>query len=49
VPLGDAHQGGVPRRPGALRGRIDDTAFFDPLPDEELRAWDGDDLQNSQG
>lgn len=29
------------RRPGRLRGSIDDS-FLDPLPEEELRAWEGD-------
>ena len=28
-----------PRRPGLLHGRVDD-AFFDPLPEEELEAWE---------
>ena len=28
-----------PRRPGLLHGRVDD-AFFDPLPEEELVAWE---------
>ncbi len=28
------------RQPGRLKGRIDDT-FFEPLPDEELDAWEG--------
>ncbi|AYH45471.1 type II toxin-antitoxin system prevent-host-death family antitoxin [Azoarcus sp. DN11] len=28
------------RRPGRLAGRIGD-AFFEPLPDAELDAWDG--------
>jgi prevent-host-death family protein len=28
------------RRPGRLKGRIGD-AFFEPLPDEELDAWEG--------
>ncbi|MCU0968517.1 MAG: type II toxin-antitoxin system prevent-host-death family antitoxin [Rubrivivax sp.] len=28
------------RRPGRLKGCIDTSRFFDPLPDEELRAWD---------
>ena len=28
------------RRAGRLGGRIDD-AFFDPLPEEELAAWEG--------
>lgn len=27
------------RRPGGLAGTIDD-AFFEPLPEEELDAWD---------
>ena len=35
-----AHRG--PRRPGAWKGLISiDDAFFDPLPEEELAAWDG--------
>ena len=28
------------RKPGLLSGRVDD-AFFEPLPDEELEAWEG--------
>ncbi len=28
------------RQPGRLVGRVDD-AFFDPLPEAELRAWEG--------
>jgi len=28
------------RRPGLLSGTVDDS-FFDPLPDEELEAWEG--------
>jgi prevent-host-death family protein len=34
----------VRRQPGALKGiipPIPDSAFFDPLPDEELDAWEG--------
>lgn len=27
------------RRPGRLKGRVGD-AFFEPLPDAELRAWE---------
>jgi antitoxin (DNA-binding transcriptional repressor) of toxin-antitoxin stability system len=27
------------RRPGRLQGRVTD-AFFEPLPDDELAAWD---------
>lgn len=27
------------RRPGRLAGRVDD-AFFEPLPEDELRAWE---------
>lgn len=28
------------RQPGRLAGKLDD-AFFDPLPEEELDAWEG--------
>jgi prevent-host-death family protein len=36
MPLADA----TPvRRPGRLAGRVDD-AFFEPLPDDELDAWE---------
>jgi prevent-host-death family protein len=28
-----------PRRPGLLEGRVG-TAFFEPLPEEELTAWE---------
>ena len=28
-----------PRQPGLLEGRVDD-AFFQPLPDNELDAWE---------
>ncbi|VFN04186.1 MAG: prevent-host-death family protein [Candidatus Kentron sp. G] len=28
------------RQPGRLGGRVDD-AFFDPLDDDELNAWEG--------
>ncbi len=27
------------REPGLLRGKVEDT-FFDPLPEEELEAWE---------
>ena len=37
VPLAPVATG---RMPGRLKGIVDD-AFFDPLPDEELRAWEG--------
>ena len=31
-----------PRQPGAAKGKSALTpTFFDPLPDGELRAWDG--------
>lgn len=30
----------VKRRPGRLAGRVGD-AFFEPLPDTELDAWEG--------
>jgi len=29
----------VPRKPGIAQGAIDDL-FFDPLPKEELEAWE---------
>lgn len=30
------------RQPGAMKGQIViDDSFFDPLPEEELRAWEG--------
>jgi prevent-host-death family protein len=28
-----------PREPGLLKGKIEDS-FFDPLPEEELAAWE---------
>ena len=28
-----------PRRPGLVEGSVDD-AFFEPLPEEELRLWE---------
>lgn len=33
----------VRRKPGLLKGQasISDSFFFDPLPEEELRLWDG--------
>ena len=37
VPL---EPGPVVRRPGRLKG-CGDRSFFDPLPPEELSAWDG--------
>lgn len=28
---------------GAMKGRVQvDASFFDPLPDEDLAAWEGD-------
>ena len=31
------------RRPGILKGKISvpDSALFDPLPEEELKLWEG--------
>ena len=30
------------RQPGAFKGLIEiDDTFFDPLPEEELKAWEG--------
>jgi len=34
VPLEEAQ----PRVPGLVSGRVDDS-FFEPLPEEELKAW----------
>lgn len=28
------------RKPGGLKAKIPDAFFFDPLPEEELRAWE---------
>lgn len=28
-----------PREPGLLRGKLEDS-FFEPLPDDELAAWE---------
>ena len=28
------------RRPGLMKGRLPDS-FFDPLPEGEMRAWEG--------
>jgi len=30
----------APRQPGLLKGAAVPDALFDPLPDEELDAWD---------
>ena len=30
----------TPRKPGLAEGRVTD-AFFEPLPEEELEAWEG--------
>lgn len=29
----------LPRSPGLLSGQVDDS-FFDPLPEDELKAWE---------
>ena len=35
---------------GSWEGRISlDDGFFDPLPDEELAAWEGDGIGASRG
>jgi prevent-host-death family protein len=40
VPLEEKRE----RVPGQLRGRITMTdVFFEPLPEKELKAWEGDD------
>jgi len=31
-----------PRKPGLLRGVTLDKSFFDPLPEDELAAWEGE-------
>ena len=32
-----------PRVPGRLKGKLGwSDAFFDPLPEDELKAWEGD-------
>lgn len=34
--------GAMPRKPGALKGMVSlPDSFFDPLPEEELQAWEG--------
>lgn len=38
VPLEAARQ---PRQPGGITGRLPDS-FFDPLPEGELRLWNGE-------
>lgn len=40
VPLDAAPPKKEPRKPGGWPGRLTD-AFFEPLPEEELRAWEG--------
>jgi prevent-host-death family protein len=35
-----------PRQPGLMKhllGKIPDSAFFDPLPEDELKLWEGGD------
>lgn len=36
------------RQPGRLAGRVTD-AFFEPLPEEELRAWEGNGEKREPG
>lgn len=39
VPL----EGATPREPGAMKGRwLLTEAFFEPLPEEELRTWEAE-------
>jgi prevent-host-death family protein len=41
VPV-EAEQTKVRRKPGAWKGRFKvDDSFFEPLPEEELRRWEG--------
>ncbi|CDH43618.1 hypothetical protein [Candidatus Contendibacter odensensis] len=37
--LGLTQPSAQPRQPGLLHGQLG-AAFFEPLPDEELRAWE---------
>jgi hypothetical protein len=37
--LGVSPQSHLPRSPGLLTGKLGD-AFFEPLPEEELRLWE---------
>ncbi|MDB5970240.1 MAG: type toxin-antitoxin system Phd/YefM family antitoxin [Hydrocarboniphaga sp.] len=30
-----------PRKPGLLKGMTVPESFFDPLPEDELKAWEG--------
>jgi prevent-host-death family protein len=30
-----------PRKPGLLKGKLDDERFTDPLPEAELEGWEG--------
>lgn len=30
----------VERKPGGLKAKVPDGFFFDPLPEDELRAWE---------
>ncbi len=34
----------APRRPGSMRGQLNlpDEFFFEPLPEDELRLWEGE-------
>jgi prevent-host-death family protein len=36
----EAPAGAGPRQPGMFAGLVVPDAFFDPLPDEELSAWE---------
>lgn len=42
VPIREARP---PRVPGRFKGMftVDDSVFFDPLPEDELRLWEGRD------
>lgn len=37
-----------PRQPGLLKGRVG-AAFFEPLPEDELGAWEGSPAAPSRG
>ena len=34
-------EGPKARVPGLLKGSLDDSRFFEPLPEHELDAWEG--------
>jgi prevent-host-death family protein len=41
VPLDAAPEKKPPRKPGGWEGYVLPESFFEPLPDDELRLWEG--------